>query len=68
MNLKTCTQCRGHMPATTDCFYAQKLGKGGLMASCKECNRAAIARNVQKRMADDSESFRQIRNEAARKN
>ena len=37
MHFKTCTKCGETLPATTEYFHKQKLGKYGLYSECKKC-------------------------------
>ena len=39
-NTKICTGCGRELPATAEYFYKMKRGKFGLMASCKDCEKA----------------------------
>jgi 5-methylcytosine-specific restriction endonuclease McrA len=44
VEVKTCTKCGETKPATTEFFYAEKTGRGGLAAHCKVCHAAACSR------------------------
>ena len=40
METKVCTKCGNELPATTEYFYKNKLGKFGLKSTCKQCSKA----------------------------
>lgn len=64
---KICTKCQQALPCNTDSFYAQRAGRYGLMASCKECERQSIRRNVERRKSDDPIGYLASRREIERR-
>lgn len=67
--LKTCTKCGESKPATTEYFHANKSGKYGLRAYCKECAAAYRVENkerVAEYMRLWHQANRERRNEASR--
>lgn len=47
--LKRCSKCGVEKPAIPEFFFRQKLGKNGLRANCKACDKAYNAANREKR-------------------
>lgn len=67
--LKRCSKCGVEKPATPEFFFRQKLGKNGLRANCKVCDKAYNAANHAKLDAyflKYREDHRELRREYSR--